>query len=292
MKQKYITSLLVFIVTCFFFALGSVASQSRSSSRYKITIYADEGTDKLPVIGLQEPFGHVFVGLTDGQSTNYSGWNPGGVKDESKYISGCSWDVRRTFDISESGYQKALQVINEWRTDRFKIYNSFGGPHCGDFAEAVAKAAGVQINLSFRMTGRNRPGLFGEYLRDRGAEVSASVFYVNSYVDTGISVKRGDKMTFRASGKVTFGPWVGSGGPEGIVGVSDSYSHFSNILHGALIGRVKPPGVSASYGWFHIGSGRENVSEDTGILELNVNDNQPKNNEGKFEVEVKVCKAG
>jgi hypothetical protein len=281
--------LVTFVFTVFVFALGASDAafcQGGNSSGYQLTIYADEGTDSL------EPFGHVFIGLSDGQSTEYLGWNPSNhVEDESKYISQCEWDVRKTYNITKSGYEKALQVINEWNTSKLKIYNvTRPGFHCGDFAEAVAKAAGVSIDLSWQITrgGRNRPGLFGEYLREHGAEVSADTYYVNNYVNTRILIRRGDKVMVKASGRVNFGLLAGSGGPEGVDFGTD-YNYISVCEHGCLIGRIHAPG--GDEGWACIGNETEEISERTGILELDVNDNDPDNNKGKFIVEVKICRS-
>ncbi|PYS91837.1 MAG: hypothetical protein DMF64_10890 [Acidobacteria bacterium] len=290
MRKGRVVRLIAIVATLFVFVIADrTFCQVRSGSNYQLTIYADEGSDKY------EPFGHVFIGLTNGQTTLYKGWNTSNhVEDESNRIANCDWNVRKTYDITPSGYEKALQVINGWNTNKLRFYNVVRpGYHCGDFAEAVAKAAGVQINLSWQMTGRNRPELFGEYLRDHGADISAETYYVNDFVETRIFIRRGDKVKIRASGEVSFGPIAGSAGPEGISARENSflqnYNHMREFPHGCLIGRVHEQGDDT--GWDKIGKYIEFTSEAAGVLELDVNDADPKNNEGKFEVEVNICGA-
>jgi hypothetical protein len=293
MKQKHIISLVTLVIGLFIFVLGipNTALCQNGNGNYQITIYVDEGRGQRN--------GHVFFGLTAGQTTVYAGWHSvnkalaplalggGEVRNDKSLINSCKWDVKKTYNITQSDYQRALQVMNKWDTDgrAWAITH-----HCGDFAEAVALAAGVPIQLpKVPFDIDTRPGLFGEYLRDRQGEIGAETFYVHSYVNTRTVVKRGDKISIKASGKVKFGSWVGWGGPEGIVGVSDSYNFFDNILHGSLIGRIKTANAGNWDDWGYIGKGAETISEVSGVLELNVNDNEPENNEGNFEVEIRVC---
>lgn len=122
--------------------------------------------------------------------------------------------------------------------------------------------------------------------RGSNADVSQA-FLVNSYVNTGIQVKCGDMVTIRASGRVTFGDFAGSGGPEGIIFNTD-YNYFPDLLHGCLIGRLSMPG---SGGWGYVGREYVGKAEQSGVLELDVNDNDPGNNRGAFRVEVTVRRA-
>lgn len=293
MKTKRITLLVTFVVSLFVsaFVAPNVGFSQVRNGGYQITIYVDEGNDPIMKNGL--PFGewtgHTFIGLSDGKKTDYSGWNHRDkVESEDKYISQCEWDVKKTYDITKSGYEKALKEIEKWKTDgkRYDVDH-----HCGHFALAVAQASGLNLPFNESQNWGLRPGLFGEYLRNRGAEHSADTYYVNSYVDTKISVKRGDKLKFRANGTVKFGFWLaGSGGPEGIVFNTD-YNYFTNRLHGCLIGLVKTPSPNNWDDWFYIGKGGEIISDTTGVLQLAVNDNEPEDNVGKFEVEVTVCPA-
>lgn len=113
------------------------------------------------------------------------------------------------------------------------------------------------------------------------------LFRVNSYEPTGVAVGRGDRLIFEASGRVSFGAFAGSGGPQGINGFA-AYSYFSDWGHGALMGRIR---VDRQSGWFLIGAERIYVSGTEGLLELDVNDREAGNNSGSFEVKVNICRA-
>jgi hypothetical protein len=291
-----------------------VLSCQQQKKAPQLTIFVDEGH------GL-ELNGHVFIGLSDGTNTQYAGWyakegvvnkilapmsrGGGEVRDDAK-LAESGWDVKKTYDISRSDYLNAKQMITTW--------NETGIPwglqnHCGDFAETIARRANVRLELPERDTGRNRPGLFGDYLRKNGGTVRGSekkadsksnpaqacpprseiksVFGVNSYVNTRIAIGRGDRITIRATGLVTFGLLAGQGSPQGIP-FNPAYNYFVDLPHGCLIGRVRNTGADDE--WAYVGPGTSVVSETSGILELNVNDNDPDNNVGRFRVEVSVCR--
>ncbi len=109
---------------------------------------------------------------------------------------------------------------------------------------------------------------------------------VNHHVDSGIKVTKGDKISIRASGEVTFGIMAGSGGPEGI-NFFPSYNYFENLSHGCLIGRIAQ---SEDDPWTYIGASADFTADRSGELQFNVNDNDPSNNVGEFEVKITVCK--
>lgn len=313
MRQKYFNIWRTFTITLALLIIGIPNVESRSnagsktgnSSYYQLTIYVDEGDWPGDLNG------HVFFGLTAGDTTVYRGWHSknkllaplalggGEVRDDSPLIDECKWDVRKTYSIRQADFNNAVNIINNWSTDgrNWAITH-----HCGDFTEAVALAAGLPIKLSFNTTegGKNRPGLFGEYLRNHGGTPNSETYYVNSYVNTGIELERGDKVSIRAGGEVIFGPSVGSAGPDGKrafmfgllpLPIDPSLNFFVQFPHGCLIGRVKRGGDRSRDNWFYLGAGRERVVEESGTLELNVNDTYPVDNRGKFEVVVKVCRA-
>ncbi|HWS86640.1 MAG TPA: hypothetical protein VN282_06735 [Pyrinomonadaceae bacterium] len=303
MKQTH-AMLLIIAVTLFVLAFpAGAAGQGRVGSGYKLTIFVDEGRGELN--------GHVFVGLTAGETTVYAGfyakdksWGKpllkkggGEVRNDAERASGCEWDVKQTYNISRAGYENALKAVLDWENEGLPWALSH---HCGDFAETVARMAGVDVRLGQHLTGRNRPGLFGEYLRDNGGEVSVKAFDVNNRVGTNIYVGRGDRVLFGAAGSVLLGPNVGESGPEGIthfllgilpVRIDPIYSPFPEIPHGSLLGRIRTPGAGKWTGWFVIGAGGEMIATNSGVLELDVNDNVPEDNRGRFRVGVKVCKA-
>lgn len=112
-------------------------------------------------------------------------------------------------------------------------------------------------------------------------------FNTNSHVNTGISVNPGDVVTIQASGTVQFGFFAGSGGPEGIF-FNPDYNYFFNLLHGQLMGRVRRFGALEFDDWFPVGESAEIVVQTPGVLEFAVNDNQPGNNAGSFQIDVTV----
>ena|ERR1043165_8448804 len=301
MKKDYIRLSVIALLVWSIFVCGipQVASRQRSvSTGYKLTIYVDEGHGEL--------YGHVFIGLTAGQTTIYAGFyskdkskalfekGGGEVRNDESLVNECKWDVKQTYDISQSGYQAAMDGIYKW--DVFGRQWSYDH-HCGDFAEAIARMAGVQLDLPELFTGRNRPGLFGDYLRQNGGEARTGTFEVNSYVDTHMLVNRGDKVTIKASGTVNFGLWVaGDGTPEGISEANNllldpSYSYFPEWRHGCLLARVRTPDEDDLAGWWRTGRGTDKISQETGTLELGVNDNKTDDNRGTFKVTVEICRA-
>lgn len=159
----------------------------------------------------------------------------------------------------------------------------------GANAHATTKDGGTALDFALE---QNHPAV-AEVLRaelNKPCPPSLSArheFSLNGPVTTGVAVRRGDRLTFRAGGVVTFGMMAGSGGPQGVASFQ-GYRYFADEWHGALIGRVRE---SSNSGWFLIGEGRTLTSQADGTLELDVNDTQPENNSGEFTVEVSICRA-
>jgi hypothetical protein len=147
-----------------------------------------------------------------------------------------------------------------------------------DFASSLGHAAVVEV----LRRAQNKPC---------PANLSAEhVFRLNGRVRTGVVIKRGDKITFRASGRVSFGVIAGAGGPEGINGFRGyNLIRGADIQHGALLARIKQP--NANDGWYYIGKSRVITSGVDGTLELDVNDIDASNNRGLFTVEVSSCRS-
>lgn len=268
----------------------TVFGKALKTSGYSLTIYVDEG--------FGERNGHVFVGLTAGQTTVYGGWysenkafdaiwgGNGGVIKNDQPLAACGWDVKKTYGITPEGYQRAMRAMSDWERSGkpWSIAN-----HCGDFAETIARMAGAPVNLPSSITSGTRPELFGKYLRDGGGESAVSTFPVNSFVNAGITVRNGDKISIKAEGSVRFGDVAGSGSPEGVI-FGTFFNYFDNIPHGALVGRIYRAGAADLDDWFYIGKATEGYARSDGILQLNVNDTFPFDNRGKFQVRVKVCR--
>ena len=111
-------------------------------------------------------------------------------------------------------------------------------------------------------------------------------FYVNYWTQTRMNVKAGDTVAIEATGRVRFGFWVGSGGPEGIPITDFRIVTEDGFNHGVLMARVKRPGMDDP--WYKIGSSGEFVSPYAGEIELRLNDSDPGNNRGQFDVSVTV----
>ena len=119
------------------------------------------------------------------------------------------------------------------------------------------------------------------------ANAKQYVFQTNSHIDTGVTVNPGDKLTIAASGRVRFGFFAGSGGPNGIL-FNPDYNYFLTMPHGQLMGRVRQFGAQDLDGWFAVGEGGVFVIKKQGVLEFAVNDNRSGDNSGNFRIEVTI----
>ena len=117
--------------------------------------------------------------------------------------------------------------------------------------------------------------------------ISQNTLEINSYVNengaSGIIVRKGDRISFKAKGSIVLGTFAGSGGPDGISGL-EGYSEVQKLKHGSLIGKI------GDGDWFSVGSYASIVAQNSGKLTLQVNDNDPSNNEGSFIVEYSINK--
>ncbi len=105
-----------------------------------------------------------------------------------------------------------------------------------------------------------------------------------SWIDTGIPIRKGQTVIISATGSVR--PSTASdvsAGPDGTTEVQnwqDSYTFNSEFPHEAIIVRIGGGDILL------IGSGEQFEAQTAGVLELGVNDTDPGNNEGSFEVEI------
>jgi hypothetical protein len=142
---------------------ASARSTNGPSSKYTLTIYVDEGNHAV--------FGHVFVELSDGRNDLFYGFYPGfGIRERIHNDRDHRWDVKRSYHIRRDGVRRAIRGIELARSQGQKWFLS---RHCGDFAEAVAKTAGVPIELRWQPSGRDRPTVFGKYLRQHGGVLAS-----------------------------------------------------------------------------------------------------------------------
>jgi len=105
-----------------------------------------------------------------------------------------------------------------------------------------------------------------------------------SWLDTGIQLSAGQTVIISAKGTVR--PSTAQdihAGPDGTTQVQnwqDYYSFRSDWAHEAVIARIGGGDI------LFIGAGQQFEAPTGGTLELGVNDTDPGNNEGSFEVEV------
>jgi Group XII secretory phospholipase A2 precursor (PLA2G12) len=121
--------------------------------------------------------------------------------------------------------------------------------------------------------------------------LKVTTFQTNSYINTGISIRSGDRIRIRATGTIRFGLFASSGGPNGII-IDPTYNYFVDVPHGRLMARFYRPGMGDLEGWSPIGVGWDQVREvelpAPGVLEFLVNDNEPGNNSGAFRIEITI----
>jgi len=102
------------------------------------------------------------------------------------------------------------------------------------------------------------------------------------WTDTGIDVKKGDRVAFQTSGQINFGPNQGqTAGPDGNGNTRNPSYPVPVAAAGALIGKV------ANSAPFPIGSNSQPITMPAdGRLMLGVNDNEIADNTGAFSVVV------
>ena len=96
-------------------------------SGYTLTIFADGGSNA-PSVGQQASnsrpnFGHVFIELANADKQIYIGYygapqNPsrGQLRVDADRAQNGYWDVKKTYQIKETGYNEAHNMIDEWGT--------------------------------------------------------------------------------------------------------------------------------------------------------------------------------
>lgn len=207
------------IVSGFFVLFGALSVPIAFAQGHQITVFVDEGRLSLT--------GHVFISLSDGVKTFHYGFysknkllaiisaGGGEIRDDSAH----EWDVKRVYNIDETAYQNAFEAIIAWKNHNEAWWFDH---HCGDFAETVLEAAGVNLPLNWSYTGRDRPAIFGRYLREHGG-IAHYPFEGDWIVD---SSSDGTPAGFRISIE-HFG--------------EDGYAMGANTFHGS------PPSIRATY---------------------------------------------
>ncbi len=108
---------------------------------------------------------------------------------------------------------------------------------------------------------------------------------INSFTNaTDIIFKKGDKISFNATGNIKVGDWVGYASPNGKEGYT-SYNKVGGFKHGSLLGKI------GNGEWFLIGESSTILADRDGVLSVIVNDNDPDNNEGIYTLEYSILKS-
>jgi hypothetical protein len=149
---------------------------------YTLTIFADQGKNPSSAAtqassGGGSNLGHVFIELTNGNKQVYLGYygdrqNPakGQLRPDADLARNGYWDVKKTFEITEQGYNDAHKMIDTWGT---KVGSWKPWCNCADFAEAIATVAGVRLGDLPKMLGNiNTPGDWSAYLKRHGGTVN------------------------------------------------------------------------------------------------------------------------
>lgn len=91
-----------------------------------------------------------------------------------------------------------------------------------------------------------------------------------------IKVKKGDRISFNATGTMTLGVMAGKSTPAGLKGFQ-FYNVVSSYPHGSLMGRIGTEG-----GYFLIGTSSSFIASKDGYLDVRINDIDPSNNSGYY----------
>ena len=203
---------------------------------------------------------------------------------------------RHTGSVSYGAFKDSsgeLWLFEECTGDYFTSTSKFIGLHHRHMVAPTHRMIEAMLTAYGEGPGTSQ----GEGQGTSGAEGPCPAQYSSNYVvgvngpvTTEVQIRRGDKVRINASGSVTFGVFAGSGGPEGIQ-FMPSYNHFPDSPHGCLMGRIRGSTDDDTSRWFLIGNAAVLTAENSGILDLDVNDNDPGNNTGEFRVEISVCRA-
>jgi hypothetical protein len=119
-----------------------------------------------------------------------------------------------------------------------------------------------------------------------GGQASVRVEASQPWTDTGITVKKGDRLTFRADGEISVAPGANAN-PDGAPGMKSNKYPVPANQAGTLIGRVGSGGVFAGGRTFAIGTIIQPIKmQADGRLMLGINDDNFGDNSGAFSVTI------
>jgi hypothetical protein len=178
-----------------------------------------------------------------------------------------STDIYRNADL---GYRPSYGDRDAYR---LKFRDSFTRGYQDGFGQQNARAGFGQQNAQAGFGQQNAQGLESPTVR-----VEANP----GWTDTGIAVRGGDRVTFHATGQITYGHTPGqTAGPDGNAQVKKNSYPVGGMPVGGLVGRV---GNGAP---FPIGSNTQPITMPAdGRLTLGVNDDEVGDNSGFFSVVV------
>lgn len=137
-------------------------------------------------------------------------------------------------------------------------------------------------NANYQLTRERAMKYCSEYIQSQ----KVHTLDVKTIANSGLQIEVGDRVEINASGTITFGPFAGAAGPEGIDDLwLESYNYFEDSgRHGALFVRV------GDNKYFRVGNSLQFTSPYQGALFFLVNDEDYGNNTGFFHVKVKITK--
>lgn len=157
------------------------SGKKETSDQYTLTIYADRGLSAGPVTteassGSHPNLGHVFVELTHNEKQMYLGYygqptDPakGQLRVDADLAKKGYWTVKKTYSITEQGYLDAHKMIDAWDSSG-QSWRPWC--NCSDFAEAVAKVAGIDLTDLGKVAGLNTPASWADYLFEHEGTVN------------------------------------------------------------------------------------------------------------------------
>jgi hypothetical protein len=147
---------------------------------------------------------------------------------------------------------------------------------------AIRDVARVYFDAPVARTAMNLPGAGQQAVGTTGSLGAVQVAANQQWTDTGVTVRKGDRVAFKTTGEIRFGQSADqTAGPDGNPSLRNPAYPVPVMPVGGLIGKV---GNSAS---FPIGSNTQPiVMPADGKLYLGVNDNELGDNSGAFSVTV------
>lgn len=167
---------------------------------------------------------------------------------------------------------KAFTIVGRVSAEQVTVETSYA-----TLTLPMAKVASVEL------FDPSRPKVLVKKL-DVSGEYKANV----KHYDTGVRLRRGDRVFIKADGKITMSPW-GSNAFSVPDGMPNYGTYMNNIHQGALVARVGDSGQV-----FKVGAEHSFTAEKSGVLQLAVAINHSYINHnfpGEYEVNIRVDRA-